>query len=69
MKMSEKTFKRRVAQLVEQLENHPHKDEILGISLDQELEFLEQELEFLEMEDEYAPSSPFRLSLLTDRMI
>lgn len=35
MKMSEKTFKRRVAQLVKQLEHHPHKDEIVAIALDQ----------------------------------
>ena len=35
MKMSEKTFKRRVTQLVKQLEHHPHKDEIVAIALDQ----------------------------------
>ena len=35
MKMSKKTFERRVSQLVKQLENHPHKDEIVAIALDQ----------------------------------
>ena len=35
MKMSKKTFERRVAQLVKQLEHHPHKDEIVAIALDQ----------------------------------
>lgn len=35
MKMSKKTFERRVAQLVQQLENHPHKDELVLIALEQ----------------------------------
>lgn len=35
MKMSKKTFERRVAQLVKQLEHHPHKDEIVAIAVDQ----------------------------------
>ena len=35
MKMSEKTFERRVAQLVKQLKHHPHRDEIVAIAADQ----------------------------------
>ena len=35
MKMTKKTFERRVAQLVKELEHHPHKDEIVAIAVDQ----------------------------------
>ena len=35
MKMTKKTFDRRVAQLVKELEHHPHKAEIVAIAVDQ----------------------------------
>ena len=33
--MKTKTFKRRSAELVQQIQNHPHKDELLNIMLQQ----------------------------------
>ena len=33
--MRTKTFKRRSAQLLQQIQNHPHKDELLNIMLEQ----------------------------------
>ena len=46
MKMSKKTFERRVAQLVKQLEHHPHRDEIVAIAADQVMDI-----------DEFAPTT------------
>lgn len=33
--MTNKTFSRRVAQLIQQLENHPHRDEIIKLAEEQ----------------------------------
>ena len=35
MRMTKKTFERRVAQLVKQLEHHPHRDEIVAMATSQ----------------------------------
>lgn len=33
--MTNKTFSRRLAQLIEQVENHPHRDEIIKLAQEQ----------------------------------